>query len=183
MKELALHILDIAENSIKADADNLYIKVLEDTKKNILSIKIKDDGNGIKKDILENITDPFVTTRKTRPVGLGLSLFKAAAERCNGFFEISSNNKGTTIEAIFEHDHIDRAPFGDISQTIISLLLWENDFEVKYKHIFDNEVFIFDTKRIKEELEDTKIHNITIINWLKEYINDNISNLRGGEYN
>ncbi|MGM0444788.1 MAG: ATP-binding protein [Bacillota bacterium] len=183
MKELALHILDIAENSIKADADNIYITITEDTEKNIFSINIKDDGTGIKKDILDNITDPFVTTRKTRPVGLGLSLFKAAAQRCNGDFKISSNKNGTNIKAVFEHDHIDRAPLGDISQTIISMLLWKNEFDIKYKHIFNDEVFIFDTKEIKNKLDDTKIHNSKIINWLKEYIDENISNLRGGEYN
>lgn len=183
MKELALHILDIAENSIKADADNIYITITEDTEKNIFSINIKDDGTGIKKDILDNITDPFVTTRKTRPVGLGLSLFKTAAKRCNGEFKISSNKNGTNIKVMFEHDHIDRAPLGDISQTIISMLLWENEFDIKYKHIFNDEVFIFNTKEIKNELNDTKIHNSKIINWLKEYIDENITNLRGGEYN
>jgi hypothetical protein len=183
MKELALHILDIVENSIKADADNISIEIIEDIEKNIFSIKIKDDGTGIKKEILDNITDPFVTTRKTRPVGLGLSFFKEAAKRCNGSFEISSDNNGTIIEAVFEHDHIDRAPLGDISQTVISMLLWENEFEIKYKHIFNDEAFIFDTKEIKNELDDTKIHNNKIINWLKEYIDENISNLRGGEIN
>lgn len=84
MKELSLHILDIAENSIKADASKVVINIVEDTFENIFLIKIKDDGSGIKKEILEHIDDPFITTRKTRSIGMGIPLFKAAAKRCNG---------------------------------------------------------------------------------------------------
>jgi len=183
MKELALHVLDIAENSISADADNISIEINESTIKNRMTIIIEDDGKGIKKDVLENITDPFVTSRKTRPVGLGLSLFKAAAKRCEGNFNIESSNKGTKVKAVFKRDHIDRAPLGNISQTLISILLWDKNIDVQYIHTYNNKQFIFDTKEIKKELDDINITDGKIINWLKDYINENISEIRGGEFN
>ena len=183
MKELALHILDIAENSINADADNLYIEINEEIKQNNFEIIIKDNGKGIKKELLENITDPFVTSRTTRPVGLGLSLFKAAAERCAGSFKIDSNKNGTLVKAVFKHDHIDRAPLGNISQTIVSILLWESNVDLTYKHTYNNQQFVFDTKEIKSELGDVKITDNKILNWLKDYIDENVSQIRGGEFN
>ncbi|MCF8001427.1 MAG: ATP-binding protein [Halanaerobiales bacterium] len=183
MKELALHVLDIAENSISADADNISIEINENTKKNIITIIIEDDGKGIKKDKLKSITDPFVTSRKTRPVGLGLSLFKAAAKRCEGSFNIESSNKGTKVKAVFKRDHIDRAPLGNITQTLISILLWDKNIELKYIHTYNNKQFIFDIKDIKRQLEGVNITDSKIINWLKDYLNENISEIRGGEFN
>ena len=183
MKELSLHILDIAENSINADADNIYIKIEENTNDNKFKVLIEDDGNGIDADILENITDPFITSRKTRPVGLGLSLFKAAAERCNGKFKIESDKSGTKVKAVFAHDHIDRAPLGNIAQTLISILFWNNNVDLTYKHIYNNMNFEFDTEEIKKEIGDTKITESQIINWLKNYIKDNLQEIRGGELN
>ncbi len=183
MEELALHVLDIAENSVSADADNITIEINEDTIKNYLSITIEDDGKGIKKDVLENITDPFVTSRETRPVGLGLSLFKVAAQRCDGSFNIESDEKGTKVKAVFKRDHIDRAPLGNIAQSLISILLWDKNIDLKYIHIYNNEKFIFDTKEIKKELNSINITKNKIINWVKDYIKENVSELRGGEFN
>ncbi|HMA59034.1 MAG TPA: ATP-binding protein [Halanaerobiales bacterium] len=183
MKELALHILDIAENSIKAETDELNIEINEDTRENEFEIVIEDDGKGIEKEKLENITDPFVTSRKTRPVGLGLSLFKAAAQRCNGNFEIDSDSNGTSVKAVFEHDHIDRAPLGNMAQSIVSILLWDSNLELTYEHRYNENQFIFTTKEIKKELEDVKITDNKILNWLKDYIDENIREIRGGEFN
>lgn len=183
MKELALHVLDIAENSISADADNLTIEINEDTGENSLTITIEDDGKGIEKDVLKNITDPFVTSRKTRPVGLGLSLFKAAAKRCEGSFNIESDNKGTKVKAVFKRDHIDRAPLGNIAQSLISILLWDKNIDLQYIHTYNNKQFKFDTKEIKKELDGINITDSKIINWLKGYIRENISEIRGGEFN
>ena len=183
MKELALHILDIAENSIKAETDELNIEINEDTRENEFEIVIEDDGKGIEKEKLENITDPFVTSRKTRPVGLGLSLFKAAAQRCNGNFEIDSDSNGTSVKAVFEHDHIDRAPLGNMAQSIVSILLWDSNLELTYEHRYNENQFTFTTKEIKKELEDVKITDNKILNWLKDYIDENIREIRGGEFN
>ncbi|MEG2418302.1 MAG: ATP-binding protein [Eubacterium sp.] len=90
MKELSLHILDITQNSIRAGATLVELCIVEDTLEDLLSITISDDGCGIPKDRLADITNPFVTSRTTRKVGLGLPLFKAAAEGCDGWFTIRS---------------------------------------------------------------------------------------------
>ena len=96
MKELSLNILDIAENSVKAKAT--LTEILIDENENVLTITIRDNGCGMKEDFLRNVSDPFTTTRTTRKVGLGIPLFKLAAENTGGSFYITSEvGKGTTI--------------------------------------------------------------------------------------
>ncbi|RPI30832.1 MAG: ATP-binding protein, partial [Chloroflexota bacterium] len=111
MREIALHLLDIAENSVAAGAKNIAISVCEDLTSDRLRASVSDDGKGMDADLVARVTDPFVTSRTTRKVGLGIPLFKAAAEACNGCLDIVSQpGKGTCIEVEFQHSHIDRMP-------------------------------------------------------------------------
>ncbi len=111
MKELSLHILDIVENSISAHARNITVDIAEYTNADLLQIGIKDDGVGMDTDTVAKLIDPFFTSRTTRRVGLGIPLLKAAAESCNGSFEISSfPGKGTEVIVKFQRSHIDRMP-------------------------------------------------------------------------
>ena len=182
MNELSLHILDICQNSIKADADLIKIIIEEDTDNNFYKIIIGDNGHGMNEKTLSEVSDPFFTTRSTRKVGLGVSLFKMASEMCNGNFSIDSIiNKGTIITALFEHSHIDRAPLGDISETIMILILNEKNIDVYYEHIFNNNVFIFDTREIKKVLDGIPFTEYSVILWIKDNIENGIRNLQKEE--
>ena len=183
MRELSLHILDIIENSRRAEADLIKIIIKEKIEKNFLKIIIEDNGIGISKGKLDDITDPFITSRKTRDVGLGLSLFKAAAEKCNGSFKIYSEiNKGTKVEAEFQYDHIDRAPIGDITSTLSNFVAANGDqVDIVYHHYYKERNFKFDTRKIKSELDDVSIQSRQITAWIRDYIEENLSEIRGGE--
>lgn len=122
MTELSLHVLDIAKNSTKAGATLIEIEISEDVDSNLLVIEIKDNGCGMDKDFLSKVLDPFKTTRTTRKVGMGLSLFKNACELTGGNLEITSEvGKGTNVKAVFVYDSIDRQPVGDMAATILLL--------------------------------------------------------------
>ena len=124
MRELSLHILDILQNSVEAGATRVELSVVEDLAADRLTIEVRDNGRGIPPDKLPHVFDPFYTSRKTRHVGLGLPLLKAAAERCNGDATIVSEvGAGTTLTAIFQHSHLDRAPLGDMTGTLLSFVL------------------------------------------------------------
>ena len=111
MEELALNILDIACNSVRAKASLIRIDVAADTKKDVLQISVSDDGKGMSEEFLKTVTDPFATTRTTRKVGMGIPLFKMAAESADGAFAITSKvGVGTTTKASFALSHIDRMP-------------------------------------------------------------------------
>ncbi|HHY91198.1 MAG TPA: ATP-binding protein [Clostridiales bacterium] len=178
MRELALHILDIAQNSISAKATLIKIEIEEYTAKNLIQIRIIDNGIGMSKELLEKVTDPFITTRKTRKVGLGISLFKAAAERCGGHFEIRSEiGEGTEVCATFERDHIDRAPLGNMPDTMVSLITANDQIDYLYRHVFDDKEFVFDTKEIRKILGEVPLSNIQVIDWIHHYIKDGLKGL------
>ncbi|SDM11850.1 ATP-binding protein [Halarsenatibacter silvermanii] len=180
MRELSLHLLDIAQNSIRAGAGQIEIKIKEDVPENILLIVILDDGRGIDEESVEKIVDPFVTTRKTREVGLGLSLFKETAELCGGSLRIDSKpGEGTSVTAEFEYDHLDRPPLGSIAETLVSLIAVNPDLEIIYQHQKDGQSFYFSTGEVKAELQDVDIQKPRILKWLEEYLRDNIAEVRG----
>ena len=175
MRELSLNVMDVVQNSISADASLIEIEITEGEKS--LSISIKDNGRGMTENQIEQVVNPFYTTRKTRNVGLGIPLFKMEAEMTGGSFDISSKlNAGTTITAKFKTDSIDMIPLGDID-SIIHLLVTCNpiiDFSYIRKRLpaSDNQVKL-DTREIKEILgEDISLSLPDIVVWLKKYLGE-----------
>jgi len=178
MLELSLHILDIVNNSIKANATRIEIEIVEDIVSNLLSISISDNGCGMDEEFLKNVTDPFKTTRLTRKVGMGLSLFQAAAEATGGELIIASEkNVGTKVIATFAHDHIDRQPIGDIKETIISMIIGNESIDYIYHHIKNGKEFIFDTAEIKDILGDVSLKNSEVISWIEGYIEEGLNKI------
>ncbi|HSL31670.1 MAG TPA: ATP-binding protein [Anaerolineales bacterium] len=124
MREIALHLLDIAENSVAAASKNISLHVHEDLYHDRLSACVIDDGRGMDAATAQRVQDPFYTTRTTRNVGLGIPLLKLAAEMSEGTFSLQSEpGMGAWVEAEFRHSHIDRMPLGDLSATFLTLLV------------------------------------------------------------
>ena len=124
MRELSLHILDLAQNSLTAGASRLDIIVEIDHKKDLVAITLSDDGKGMAPDFLKTVTSTFTTTRTTRKVGLGIPMFKENAELTGGTFSIESTvGAGTKMRAGFVLSSIDRPPLGDLAATMISLVV------------------------------------------------------------
>ena len=182
MQELSLNILDITHNSIKADAKKIEIILSESEEKNQIEITIRDDGRGMSEELLRGVTDPFVTTRTTRKVGLGIPLFKQSAESTNGEFRISSKvGEGTTVYASFQLDHLDRVPIGDISSTVVSLIQANDRIRFVYTHKTDRGTFILDTDDLHAQLGDVPLSEPAVLNWIGEYINENLEDIQGGK--
>lgn len=171
MRDLSLHILDIMQNSIRAEATEIALIIEENLEKNILKIKIKDNGKGMEEEIKNHITNPFVTTRTLRKVGLGIPLLKQACEECDGELKVESQKGvGTVIEAIMQYNHIDRLPLGKIEQTLTNLIMAKPGIHYIYVHRWQNQMFCFDTVEIKEILGDVPIQDLEILKWIEEFI-------------
>ena len=179
MKELSLNILDIAQNSVKAEAD--FIRITIDEQGSSLVLTIADNGYGMKKDFLENVLDPFTTTRTTRKVGLGLPLLKMAAEGTGGSLSITSVHReedeehcGTTVKATFFTDHIDCPPLGDIVSTLV-LLIQNAPFSPRYlyRHIKDGRESALDTNDLHEQLgDDIPLNAPEILCFIADYLKE-----------
>ena len=178
MKELSLHILDIAENSVNAGASTVEITVLENINKDKLTIIIKDDGKGMDAETVKRITDPFVTSRTTRKVGLGLPFLKAAAEACQGSLSIHSQpGEGTQIEVYFQRSHIDRMPLGDLQTTFLNLLIGYPQVHWIFNYQVDEKSFTLDDQPIKEILAGVPLSEPSVINYLKNELFEGITNI------
>lgn len=173
MKELSLHILDVAENGIQAGADRVRIVVDEARQDNRLRITIEDNGCGISPDLLKNVTDPFYTTRTTRRVGLGLSLLESAARHCNGSMRMdSAKGRGTQVIAEFEYDHIDRAPLGDMAGTLISLIIGYPEVAFEYIHQVDDCRFEMTTTEIENMFDGRPVTDPDVFRKLRQILTD-----------
>lgn len=181
MRELALHITDLVENSIAAKSQNIHIVIREDNTANHLRLLVSDDGSGMTEEVLERITDPFYTSRTTRKVGLGIPLLKAAAEACNGFLTVeSSPGKGTKVSVEFQQDHIDRMPLGDIATTIRNLIVCSPEVHFKFEYSVDDRQFIFDNQPILQELDGVSLTEPAVLAYLKTVINNGIAEVQTG---
>ena len=185
MQDISLHVLDIIENSVRAEAAQVEIMIHADLTKNKLIFKIHDDGSGMDAETLRMAQDPFYTSksRRKKKVGLGIPLFKQNAEQCGGHFRIESNlGRGTAIEAVFAYDSIDRMPLGNIQDTLLTSLLGhpEVDFELVLKRtsFSDDLNFNFNTREIKNELGDIPITYPDVINYISETITEGIKNTK-----
>lgn len=181
MTEISLNILDIAENSIRAEATLINIKIVIDNKFDSLTIVIRDNGKGMNDEQLKKATDPFFTTRKTRKVGMGIPFLKQAAESCGGSFCISSRiDKGTEIKAVFQLSHIDRMPLGDINSTIYTLVAFNTNIDFVFIYSYDKSEFRLDTREFKKILDGVSLNSPEILKYLKDYLQENKNEVDGG---
>lgn len=169
MEDLSLHILDIVENSIEAGASRIEIRILEDLRKDIFSLEIRDNGKGMSEETLKKVTDPFYTTQTTRGVGLGLPFLTHSAREAEGDISITSQEGvGTTVYASFKHSHIDRRPLGNIVDTLIVLIAGNPEIDFFYEHRRNGNTYSIDIKEIKSELGGIPVNSPEVIEIIKK---------------
>ncbi len=178
MRELSLNVLDIAQNSVSAKATLITVEVIESTKENDLFIGIYDNGKGMDKETLESVKDPFYTTRTTRKVGMGIPLFKMAAEMTGGSFDIESEvGVGTKVKAYFKTNHLDFYPLGDMCSTVLMLITMNLHIDFVYRYKIDEKEFTLDTRNLKEVLGGVPLNEPSISQWIREFITENTKQL------
>lgn len=181
MRELSLNVLDIAQNSISAGAALIEIEIREDTAGRLLTIRIADDGCGMTPEKLQSVSDPFYTTRTTRKVGMGVPLFRMAAEMTGGSLEISSEpGKGTAVTALFHTDHVDFVPLGDICSTVTMLICMNPALDFRYCRQKDKKEFTMDTRELRQMLEGVPLDTPEVRAWIQGYLTEQTQMICGG---
>lgn len=171
-------MLDIAQNSVKAGAKLIGITIAEESAENRLTITVADNGCGMSEEFLRRVRDPFTTTRTTRKVGMGISLFEAAAAQCGGGLEITSQEGvGTTLTAWFERSHIDRAPVGDMASTMVTLISGTPETDFCYTRSLDGASFVFDTREVRQVLEGIPLDTPEVLTWIAGSITEETETL------
>ncbi|MGN0421467.1 MAG: ATP-binding protein [Lachnospiraceae bacterium] len=182
MTEIALNILDVTENSVRAGASYIEISVIANTEKDILEVSVIDNGCGMSEEQVKKVTDPFYTTRTTRRVGLGIPFFKQAAESTGGSFSIcSKEQEGTCVKAVFGLSHIDRMPLGDINSTIYTLVVFNESIDFHYIYEYDGKGFVLDTKEMKNILGGLSFKDAEVSQFIREYLDTNKAEVDDGK--
>ena len=182
MRELALNILDIAENSLRAGATLVEIAVQADFSQDKLCISVNDNGKGMSEEMLASVCDPFTTTRTTRKVGMGLPLFKYSAESAGGSFQISSQEgKGTFVAAQYRISHVDRMPLGDFGGVALQLVTMNPHTDFVFTAECGERQGVLDTREVREILgEEIPFGAPEVRAFLRDYIKENLTDIFGG---
>ncbi len=175
MPEISLNILDVAQNSVSAQASTIEISVTADTQRDQLVVSISDNGKGMLPEQVSRVTDPFYTTRTTRRVGLGVPFFKMAAELTGGSFSIESTpNVGTTTIARFGLAHIDRMPLGDIAGSYVSLVGANPQLNFMLTVGLDGCEFKADTREFRAVMGDISLSEPEVLEFIAGFIRENL---------
>lgn len=182
MRELALNILDIAQNSVAAGAKHIWLTVAED-EAGYFVFRVRDDGHGMDSRLLQRVRDPFVTTRSTRRVGLGIPFIDMVTQQCGGYLDIiSAPGQGTELAAYFAADNIDRPPLGDIVGTILVLLAGSPQLELDFSYYGARGVVYFSTSDVRRLLgEECDFAHPAVYAWLKAYLKQQLLGVQGEE--
>ena len=173
MRDLSDHVLDIAQNSIKANAKTVSIQMAV-AEGGWLTLLVQDDGIGMAPELLAKVTDPFTTTRTTRKVGLGIPLLKENAELTGGNVSIQSQpGVGTTVSATFNLRHIDCPPMGKICDTLLTLVVLNPDTpEFVFSARSPGREANFDTRQIRDALGGVPLNAAEVIDWMRQSIDE-----------
>ncbi|WP_235334064.1 ATP-binding protein [Pelosinus fermentans] len=179
MRELSLHILDLVQNAIEAGANKVLLDIVEDmSEMDTLLIRVIDNGQGMDDDTCQKVIDPFVTSRTTRRVGLGLPLIDMSTKRCAGYLTIvSTPGSGAVVEALYKHSHWDRPPLGNIVETVKSIIIAHPELNFSYSHTVEKNVFSMVTQELTEILGNISLTQPDVLIWLHEYLTQNVMNL------
>ena len=148
-EELSLHLLDIAMNSLAANASVVEITVYEDHRHDLLLVRVRDNGSGMDARTLDAVLNNFATSKTARKkaIGLGIALLRQTAEMCAGHFHIrSAPRAGTSVTTSMRLSHIDRPPLGDIQSTILALCAANPAVDVRLRYRTDNQTYQFSSQ-------------------------------------
>lgn len=177
MVDLAMHMMDIVQNSIRAKSSKIEIDFLEECRKATLTFSVKDNGSGMTPETVAKLEDPFFTSRTTRRVGLGVPFLKMSSEQTGGSLKIESElGVGTTIEAVYKTDNPDCLPLGDLGGYLVLLLIANPEIHFSFRYRIDENEFLLDTLELAEQ-GITELSSNEMASAVKEYINENLKEI------
>jgi hypothetical protein len=182
MQDLSMQFSEIIVNSLNADSSLITILIEDSETKDKIIFEVIDNGRGMTKEFLEKLTDPFQSTRKVRKIGLGTAFFKEMCDQCEGEFKVESKvGKGSTVSTYVRKTNIDVPPMGDIPGMMMAMLTNTKDVNIDFTYKSDVGTFHLNTKEIQNILgDDVKITDPNILVWIKEYMSEGITKIKGG---
>ncbi len=181
MRDLSLHILDLMQNSIRAQAKVVSLSVVLGDD-GMLRVIIEDDGTGMSEEMLSRVLSPFATTRTTRKVGLGIPMMAENCRLTGGDLSIESTlGAGTKLTATLDTSSIDCLPLGDLPGTVTTLVTMNPDKPEFTLHCRSPRGEMqFDTREVREALQGVPLNEPEVAAWMQESLREEIEPIFGG---
>lgn len=177
MRSLSLHILDLIENSVRAGSSVVSVTVAGSPNEDKLEITVEDNGRGTSAST-EEITNPFYTTKNGKRTGLGLSLFRAAAERAGGQLKVcKSELGGVAVKATMCLSHVDRSPLGDLATTLSSVVCTNPELNLRCRFSVGDKECIVLVPEVVEESRLGPCRGLTVARRVSEKVNAVLASL------
>ena len=170
MRDLSLHVLDLIENSIRAEASVIAVTVVQDCEKDLLKIIVEDNGPGLS--VSSDVAlDPFFTTKEGKRVGLGLSLFRGAAERAGGTLTLAQSPLGgLAVTATMQLAHVDRSPLGDLAATFSSVVCTNPQLDLRCRFCNGKQEWVVRAPDVAKELPPNERCGLAVARRVSERI-------------
>ena len=176
MIDLAMHMMDIVQNSLRAGAGKIDIDLIENSGDHTLLFRVKDDGSGMDGETVKKLDDPFFTTRTTRKVGLGVPFLKMTCEQTGGTLKVfSEEGVGSVVEAVYRTDHPDCLPLGDMGGYLALLLRANPQVRIRFICRIDEAGFLLDSDELKEQ--GIELQYSQMLGAVREYIRENLKEI------
>lgn len=180
MRELSLHLLDLIENAVRAGACVIRVTIEARPEEDLLRLGVEDDGPGLPESV-EKVLDPFYTTKSGKRTGLGLSLFRGAAERAGGGLEVGrSDFGGLAVSVTFGLNHIDRAPLGDLAGTFFAVVMANPAIDFQCRVQCGGEEAVIRTSDVVMQLGDAAGDDFTVARTVAHAVRDALRMLPEG---
>lgn len=180
MRDLSQHILDLAQNSMTAQATLVIIRLCIE-EDGTLSMTISDNGRGMPEAVLHHASDPFVTTKRGKRIGLGLSLMQANAERAGGSMQVQSAvGAGTTLTVAMNRNHIDCLPLGDLEGTLLALSFANASTDIRFEGSTAKGTCVYDTRKVKQKLQEQNPSAAKLMTAMQQEVHRSINPIFGG---
>ena len=182
MRDLSLHLMDIAQNSITAGATLISIGFTVEEASKELVLTLEDNGCGMDADMVQKVRSPFTTTRTTRKVGMGIPLTKENAELTGGCLLLESKKgEGTKLKAVFHYDSIDMKPLGDLAGTVAALVIANPETpDFVFACRTPKGESSFDTREIRQVLQGVRLDEPEVAEWIRQSLKEETEQLFGG---
>lgn len=175
VRDICFHIVDLVQNAVAAGARTVTVGLTESEAQDEIRLVVRDDGRGMDKETAAQARDPFYTSKGFKKVGLGLPLLEATATSCHGDFELDSEpGRGTTVQARLERGHWDCPPLGDLSDTVLELLVSLDEVDLRFSYSGDRGKFSISSAEVRKEAGGLHLSHPDVYSFLREYFAANL---------
>ena len=175
VRDICFHIVDLVQNAVAAGSRTVMVSLSESEADDEIQLVVRDDGCGMDEETAAQARNPFYTSKGFKKVGLGLPLLEATASSCHGDFELESEpGRGTTVQARLERGHWDCPPLGDLTNTILTLLVSLDDIDLHFSYSSDRGTFSISSDEVRKEAGGLHLSHPEVYSFLKDYFESNL---------